>query len=109
MADSALAEGHNLGTQKNMDPWGRAGQGKGSEAASSRVFSPVQWVRSASRTGAQDMVQTYRALLPELCSHSSWGSLGSKQYPPPPSQGWGHCTPSSSHYHPKLSWVCGIS
>lgn len=29
MADPALAEGHNLGTEKNMDTRGRAGQRKG--------------------------------------------------------------------------------
>lgn len=55
-AGSAPAESHSLGTQKHMGFWGRGGQRMGPGVVSSGVFSPMQWARSASRTGVQDMV-----------------------------------------------------
>lgn len=68
MADSAPAEGHNLGRQKHMHTWDRAAQGKEPGSTSFGVFLPVQWARSTNNAGAQDMVQMCRALPCELCS-----------------------------------------
>lgn len=85
VADSAPAEGHNLGKEKHMGTWGRAGQGKGPRTASSGDFSPVQWTRSTSRARAQDMVQMCSVLPPNCIGTAPGASSGAGQHPPPPS------------------------
>lgn len=102
VADSARAEGHNLGRQKHVGTWGRAGKGK--ERGQGLQDLVCSYLCSEQGAPAEQEPRTWcrrRALPPQLCSHSSWsslrgGGLGSILLPSPRGGAVAHPVPATT-------------